>query len=119
MDKAKVISFRDLEVYQRSYKASIMFMTKIIPISRSCKAVLSLIAEGYGRRTQQKSFQKYLEDSWTMCNETIVSLSRCVDIYPMAIDKRLRTDLINEYEITGKQIYRLGQSWNQLKGKKI
>ena len=128
--KAKVVSFRDLDVYRRTYEASVMVMTKIIPklpanekydlrdqLSRSCKAVPRLIAEGYGRRTQQKGFQKYLEDALAECNETIVSLSHCVDIYPMAVDSKLCRELIDDYEIAGKQIYRLGESWNRLKGR--
>ena len=107
-----------------------MVMTKIVPnlptsekydlkdqLSRSSKAIPRLIAEGYGRRTQQKGFEKYLEDSLAECNETIVSLSQCMDIYPMAIDKKMCGDLVNEYEITGKQIYRLTESWNRMKGR--
>ena len=130
MEKAKIISFRDLDVYQRSYKASILVMTKIVPnlpaserydlkdqLSRSCKAIPRLIAEGYGRRTQQKGFQRYLEDALAECNETIVSLSQCMDIYSMTVDKKMCINLISEYEITGKQIYRLRESWDHLKGR--
>jgi four helix bundle protein len=130
MEKTKIISFRDLDVYQRSYKLCIAVMTKIVPnlpasekfdlkdqLSRSCKAISRLIAEGYGRRNQQKGFQKYLEEALAECNETIVSLSQAMDIYPMAIDKKLCGDLISECEIVGKQIYRLGESWDRMKGR--
>ena len=58
MENKKITSYRDLDVYLRSYKTSIMVMKEIIPklpesekydlkdqLSRSCKAVPRLIAE--------------------------------------------------------------------------
>ncbi len=87
--KKKIKSFRDLDVYQRTYKAAIEVMTKIIPklpdsekydlkdqLSRSCKAIPRLIAEGYAKRHQKHGFQKYLDDAMAECNETVVSLSQ-------------------------------------------
>jgi four helix bundle protein len=65
----KDVSFKDLIVYQNSYKASIEVMTKIVPklpdeekydlkdqLRRSCKAIPRLIAEGYAKRHQMKGF---------------------------------------------------------------
>ena len=93
MDKKMIRSFRDLEVYQNSYKAMLWVMTKIIPklptsekfdlsdqLSRSCKAIPRLIAEGYAKRHQKLGFQKYLDDAMAESNETIVSLEQCRDI---------------------------------------
>lgn len=84
----KIISFRDLEVYERSYKCCLQVMTVIVPklpdsekfdlkdqLSRSSKAIPRLIAEGYGKRHQKHGFQRYLDDAMGECNETIVSLS--------------------------------------------
>ncbi len=61
--KRPIISFNDLEVYRNSYRDSIVVMTKIIlklpdsekydlkdQLSRSCKAIPRLIAEGYAKR---------------------------------------------------------------------
>jgi len=90
-----IVSFHYLEVYKNSYKASITVMTRIVPnlpesekydlksqLSRSCKAIPRLIAEGYAKRHQKYGFQKYLYDAMGECNEMIVSLSHSKDIYP-------------------------------------
>jgi four helix bundle protein len=126
----KVVTFTDLEVYQRSYKPCIQVMTKIIPslpdsekydlkdqISRSCKAIPRLIAEGYAKRHQKMGFQKYLDDAMAECNETVVSLTQCKDIYPKLINLELCIELIKEYDIAGRQLYRLAESWSRFKGK--
>jgi four helix bundle protein len=129
-DKKKIISFKDLEVYQRTYDAGIMVMTKIVSklpesekydlkdqLSRSCKAIPRLIAEGYAKRHQRLGFQKYLGDAMAECNETVVSLSQCKDIYAKYIDLKLCEELIKEYDISGRQLYRLSESWSRFKGK--
>ena len=90
----KITSFRDLDVYQRTYEASLRVMKIIVPslpdsekydlkdqLRRSSKAVPRLIAEGYAKRHQKRGFQKYLDDAMAECNETVVSLSHCRDIY--------------------------------------
>jgi four helix bundle protein len=124
----KITSFHDLEVYERSYKCCLMVMTKIIPglpdsekfdlkdqLARSSKAIPRLIAEGYGKRHQKHGFQRYLDDAMGECNETIVSLSQCRDIYGKCIDNTLCEQLIKEYEIAGRQLYRLSEAWNRIK----
>ena len=93
-ERKPIKSFHDLEVYQNSYNASLDVMKKIVPklpeiekndlksqISRSCKAIPRLIAEGYGKRHQKRGFQKYLDDSLSESNEMIVSIGHCKDIY--------------------------------------
>lgn len=50
-------------------------------LSRSCQRIPRLIAEGYAKRDQKAGFQKYLDDAMGECNETIVSLEQCRDIY--------------------------------------
>lgn len=126
----KIVSFRDLEVYQRTYKASVIVMKEIIPklpdverydlkdqLSRSCKAIPRLIAEGYAKRHQKAGFQKYLDDAMAECNETIVSLSQCNDFYSKFISTSLCEGLIKEYDISGRQLYRLAESWSRFKSK--
>lgn len=127
----KIVSFKDLIVYQNSYKTSIEVMTKIVPklpdsekydlkdqLSRACKAVPRLIAEGYGKRHQRMGFQKYLDDMrFSECNEMIVSLSHAKDIYYKYVDVKLCEELINIYDVLGKQIYKLSESWSRFKGK--
>jgi four helix bundle protein len=129
-EKKKIRSFADLEVYQRTYDASIEVMKSVIPLipdtekydlkdqlSRSSKAIPRLIAEGYARRHQNKGFQKYLDDAMGECNETIVSLSHCRDVYDSYVDIALCNNLIETYDISGRQLYRLEESWSEFKGK--
>jgi four helix bundle protein len=130
MMKKPIRSFRDLEVYQNTYRASIVVMTEIVPnlpdsekydlkdqLSRSSKAIPRLIAEGYAKRQQKRGFQKYIEDALAECNETIVSLEQCKDIYPKYIDQQLCDRMIKLYDQSGRQLYRLGESWTNFKRK--
>jgi len=133
MEKKRITSFKDLDVYQNTYKASIIVMTKIAPhlpdsekydlkdqLSRSCKAIPRLIAEGYAKRHQKKGFQKYLDDAMGECNETIVSLSQARDIYPKYVDVSLCDQLIDIYDKSGRQLYNLAQAWTifKIKGRR-
>lgn len=128
MEGKKVTSFTDLDVYQRTYRASLIVMKEIIPrlpetekfdlkdqMSRACKAVPRLIAEGYAKRHQRKGFQKYIDDAMGESNEMVVCLSHCRDIYGHLVDKALCQELINSYDIAGRQLYRLAQAWDILK----
>lgn len=130
MDKNKkpIRSFRDLEVYQKTYKVNIIVHRKIIPrlpenekydlrdqLSRSSKAIPRLIAGGYAKKHQKSGFQKYLDDATGECNETIVSLSHSRDLYPNKVDIKLCDQLIKIYDISGRQIYCLRKSWQNFK----
>lgn len=88
MEKKRIVSFRDLEVYRNTYETMIVIMKEIVPklpdserydlkdqISRACKAIPRLIAEGYAKRHQKSGFQKYIDDAMDECNEMIVSIS--------------------------------------------
>jgi len=101
--KKPIVSFRDLEVYQDTYKSMLAVMERVITelptserfdlkdqLSRSSKAIPRLIAEGYAKRHQKMGFQKYLDDAMVECNETIVSLEQCRDIY------KIDPELIND-----------------------
>jgi four helix bundle protein len=120
--KNKIASFRDLDVYQRSYQSAIIVIKNIIPklppnekydlgdqLRRSVKSIPRLIAEGYSKRHQLKGFQKYLDDALGESNETIVSLSQTRDIYNIEVD--LCSNLIKEYDIISRQLYRLATVW--------
>jgi len=104
----------------------ILVMTKIISklpdsekfdlrnqLSRSCKAIPRLIAEGYGKRHQKMGFQKYLDDAMGECNETIVSLEQAKDIYK--IETQLCNQLIDVYDKSGRQLYKLANAWTKFK----
>lgn len=125
-EKRKIVSYNDLDVYQRSYKASVVVMKFVIPflpesekfdltdqLSRSSKAVPRLIAEGFAKKFQKKGFQKYLFDAMAESNETQVSLSQCKDLYNICVDEAKYGDLIKEYEIIGKQLFKLKEAWDK------
>lgn len=125
-EKPKIKSFRDLEVYRNTYQAMLSVMKDVIPklpdsekfdlkdqLSRSCKAIPRLIAEGYAKRHQKAGFQKYTDDAMGECNETIVSLEQCRDIY--GIDVELINKLIDIYDKSGRQLYKLALAWNSFK----
>ncbi len=126
--KKPIRSFRDLDVYQNSYKAMLIVMREIAPklpesekydlrdqLSRSCKAIPRLIAEGYAKRHQKAGFQKYLDDAMGESNETIVGLETAKDVYSKYIDTKLCDELIKTYDITGRQLYSLAVSWTNFK----
>lgn len=127
-EKPKIRSFRDLEVYQTSYRNCMIVMTQIIPklpvnekydlkdqLSRACKAIPRLIAEGYAKRHQKMGFQKYLDDANSESNEVIVCLEQIKDIYKIEIN--LCQSLVKSYDILSRQIYCLSNSWSKFKNK--
>jgi four helix bundle protein len=124
----RITSFRDLEVYQGTYQGCIEVMTKIIPnipdienndlkgqLRRSVKAIPRLIAEGYAKRHQRRGFQKYLDDAMGECNETIVGLEQCKDLYGASVDRNLYEELIDLYDKSGRQLYNLSSAWSGFK----
>jgi len=127
-EKPKIRSFRDLEVYQTSYRNCMIVMTQIIPklpvnekydlkdqLSRACKAIPRLIAEGYAKRHQKMGFQKYLDDANAESNEVLVCLEQIKDIYKIEVN--LCQSLVKSYDILSRQIYCLSNSWSKFKNK--
>lgn len=126
ISKKKIISFRDLEVFQDSYQSSIIVAKKIVAklpdnerfdlkdqLSRSSKAIPRLIAEGFAKKHQKHGFQKYIDDAMAECNETIVSLEHTKDIYD--IEFELCNELIKRYDKTARQLFKLAEAWNKFK----
>lgn len=122
--KSVIRSFQDLEVYQRLYQAMLEVMNGIIPklpkeekfdladqIRRCCKAPLALLAEGFAKRYQARSWRKYLDDTMGECNEMIHHLSVCRDVYKNNLDSNLCQKLIKEYDLANRQLYHLRKSW--------
>ncbi|MBM3248006.1 MAG: four helix bundle protein [Candidatus Omnitrophica bacterium] len=127
-EKKRITSFKDLEVYLNGYKAMLIVMEEIVPrlperekydltdqLSRACKAIPRLIAEGYAKRHQKSGFQKYIDDAMSESNEMVVSLSEARDIYPSFVNIKRCDELIDLYDKTGRQLYKLGESWNNFK----
>jgi len=124
----RITSFRDLDVYQNTYRGCIEVIRRIIPeipdiekndlksqLRRSVKAIPRLIAEGYAKRHQKHGFQKYLDDAMGESNETIVGLEQCRDLYGEFVDRRLCEELIDLYDKSGSQLYNLSAAWNRFK----
>jgi four helix bundle protein len=128
MQKA-ITSFKDLHVYQNTYKAMLVVYKDVLPLlpasekydlvdqlSRSTKAVPRLIAEGYAKRHQKLGFQKYLDDAMGESNETIVGLEQCRDLY--GVKEELIKSLVDTYDMSSRQLYKLSMSWTNFKRQK-
>lgn len=126
MGMEQIRSFRDLQVYQNSYRGSILIATRILPklpesekydlkdqLSRASKAIPRLIAEGYAKKHQKFGFQKYIDDAMAECNETIVCLEHVKDIYKIEIE--LCEELIILYDKTVRQLFKLAEAWDGFK----
>jgi four helix bundle protein len=125
-EKKRITSFRDLEVYRLSYQCCIEVMKEVLPklpeserfdlkdqLSRSSKAIPRLIAEGYAKRHQKMGFQKYIDDAMAECNETIVGLEQCKDIYGERMKGVSFGELIDAYDKMGRQLYNLRKAWSR------
>lgn len=72
-----------------------------------------LIAEGFAKKHQKRGFQKYLDDAMAETNETNIGLCQISDIYPHLVDIELCNNAIKQYDIIGKQLFRLRESWEK------
>ena len=128
MDKEKksIKSSHDLDVYQNIYKAMLVVFKSILPklpkeeeydlkdqLRRSVKAIPRLISEGHSKRHQKRGFQKYLDDAMAESNETIVSLSQVRDLYHGNIDINICNELIDTYDKSSRQLYKLSLAWTE------
>jgi four helix bundle protein len=128
MEEKQITSFHDLKVYQNSYQDMLIVMKQIVPkipeiekydlqdqLRRSSKAIPRLVAEGYAKRHQKAGFQKYIDDAMSECNETIVSICQAKDLYGDQVDVQVCETLIDHYDKTGRQLFKLAVSWNNFK----
>jgi four helix bundle protein len=88
-----VRSYKDLEIYQLSYKLAVKVhkLTLKLPkyelyeegrqIRKSSKGITSCIVEGYGRKRYKADFLKFLTYSHASCDETIVHLNFIKDTH--------------------------------------
>ena len=111
-------SAEDIEAFQRSKNLypQIVRLAKPFPphgfhlrdqICRSANSVHANITEGYGRTVAE--FKMYLTRSLGSCNETRSHLEDAIAID--LIEKEIGEHMIEEYNIVGKQIYRLREAW--------
>jgi len=117
-------NYKDLIVYQNTYKAMLIVLKDIIlslpkeekydlvdQMRRCSKGIPSLIAEGFAKRYQVKSWRKYLDDTIGEINEIQHHLDVCMDVYPKFVNMKKCEEVKEIYEISSKQIYKLKESW--------
>jgi len=119
-------SYRDLEIYQLAYQLAIKVhrMTLTLPkyemyeqgsqVRRSTKSIKDNIVEGYGRKRYKQEFIRFLVFAHASCDEAISQLNMIDEIH---IESKGLTDLISDYEILGKKIYKfidyVDKNWNE------
>ena len=126
VSEGKVRSFQDLDVYKRLCDALKIVSEEIIPklpshekfdladqIRRASKAPIAILAEGYAKRSYNREWLKYINDCIGECNEMMAHLGICKSIYIKYFESTLLDQLVEQYDICGKQLYRLGQSWQK------
>lgn len=113
-------TFQDLNVYKNSKKLYpvIVKITKTFPseskylvnqICRSANSIHANIAEGFGR--SEAEFKKFLTTSLGSNNEL---LSHLEDAFLVGyLKKDIYNDLVKNYNIVGKQIFRLKEKWKK------
>ena len=124
-------TFQDLIVYQGLYRAVVVVHREVVPklpkderfdladqMKRASKAGPALLAEGFAKRYQKRQWQKYLNDTIGECNEMIHHLSVCIDVYGQYVDVALCRRLIDVYNMSCKQLTKLGQSWQNFHEKR-
>jgi hypothetical protein len=48
------------------------------------------------------------------CNETVVGIEMCRDLFENCVDNTLCQALEDTYEVCGRQLYRLREAWGKL-----
>ena len=115
-----MLGYKNLDVYQRAYKLSIEIhrMTQTFPnvekhelgsqLRRAAVSITLNIAEGYGRKDSTGEFQHFLRNALGSCNEVRVLAELCKDLG--YIEESTYLTLNEQYEIVGKQLYRLREA---------
>ena len=114
----KIESYEDLVVYNEGYKLvlEIYDLTRNLPeqerrelgyqMRRAAVSIPANIAEGYGRKNSAAEFKHFLRNALGSANEVIVLLKLTEDL-----GYAKTASLVDRYDILGKQIYRLIESW--------
>ena len=117
-------SYVDLNVYQSSYKLALRMHRLALTLpeheryalcSQVRRAAVSIplnIAEGYGRKESDAEFKHFLRISMGSCNELRVILDMIKDLG--YISASVHKELSNEYDVLGRQLNRLIQTWRTL-----
>lgn len=114
-------SYKDLEVYKRSFKLAmdIFWLTKKFPkeevyslttqIVRSSRSISANIVEGWAKRQYENVFKQHLIHSLGSCAETenwFLFAKEC-----LYIDQKTFDQFSDELDQIGKMINKLHQNW--------
>lgn len=124
VERRPIRSFRDLEVYQRSWALLKPMHTLVSTfpdyekfdlanqIRRAAKSIPANIAEGYAKRRSAKEFRAYLANAMGSATEMEIHLEIAHELeYISAADCQR---FAAEYKIIARQLYRLIESWRSL-----
>ena len=112
-------SYRDLEIYQLSYKLAVKihkFSLKLpkyelyeegSQIRKSSKGITSCIVEGFGRRRYKADYIKFLTYSHASCDETILHLNFINDTHE--IEENEINYFLEKYDELGRKINKYNQ----------
>ena len=116
-------SYKDLKVYQRSYKMALVMhkITLQFPsyerhelgsqLRRASKSIALNIGEGYGKRASADEFKRFLKMAIGSCDEVKILIDFAKDL--KYVEQISYQKLINEYEEIGKMLYGLHQNWQK------
>lgn len=122
-----IVSYRDLDVYQRAMKALVAVHKLVLgfpdyeryaladQVRRASKSIPANIAEGYGRRRSAKGFKHFLAIALGSANELIVHLEVTRELGYAGAGSC--ASLIDDYVVIGKMLYRLLENWRTLPSK--
>ena len=113
--RGKVVSFEDLDVFQRAYRISLEVHRKSLDmprieqfvlgdqIRRASKSICANIAEGYGRQSRSKAeFKRFLWMAVGSSDEMRVWVRYALDLG--YIDEQTWRDWRDEYQVISKQL---------------
>ena len=118
---AMIQSFKDLQVYDRSYKTAIAMYRSVVrfpseelygltsQIKRASTSIPLNIAEGYGKRENVNEFKRFLLMAIGSCNEMLVLIDISKD--SGYIDSNQHEKMCNEYNEIAKMLVVLRKSW--------
>ena len=116
-------TFKDLEVYRRSYKVMIEMykISKRFPkdemfgltsqIKRASVSIPLNIAEGYGKRENVAEFRRFVLMAIGSCDEMKVLIDICRDLEMMGDEVHDRIE--SEYDEIGRMLKGLRDKWTK------
>ena len=114
-------SYKDLEVYRRSYRASIVMykIVKTFPteelfgftsqIKRAATSIPLNIAEGFGKHDTDTEFKRFLKMALGSANEMMVLIDMSKDLG--FISSEVQKRMYGEYEEIAKMLSKLVTTW--------